>query len=100
MEDAEDDEALPLETPNGLTNDERPLKTLHELCGTVTRFESEAKAHTSTPFGPVDIYGVRVVSVKQEAIDIMVGQTRGDASQSKLCVFSILCIENIIDLLS
>jgi hypothetical protein len=61
-EDA-DDEPPPLQTPNGLTNDERLLKTFHELRGTIARLESEAKAHTSTSVGPVAGYGVVVVPV-------------------------------------
>jgi hypothetical protein len=57
---------------------------LHELRGTIARLEDGTKAKTSTSVGPVTGSGVGVVPMRQEAIDIMVGHTSSDASQSKL----------------
>jgi hypothetical protein len=85
--DSDDDEPPPLESPDGLTRDERVLKTLHELRGTIARLEAEAKSHASTSVGSVAGSGVGVGLVKQEPlcpIDIVVGQSSTNASKSKL----------------
>jgi hypothetical protein len=59
-----DDEPPQLETPDGLTSEERLMKTLHELRSTVARLEAEAKSRSAP--GPSDLGDV---TVKQEPVD-------------------------------
>ena len=63
-DDANDDEPPPLETPDGLTSEERLMKTLHELRSTVARLEAEARSRSAP--GPSDLGDI---TVKQEPVD-------------------------------